>query len=445
MKKTKIVCTIGPACIEKEVMKDLFSQGMNAARINMSHGDFKQYGTIINNLRSVCSVPVILDTQGPEVRTVNEHIHFKKDDMISFGLNVDIFSKLKINNILYLNDGLDEGIVKKIKDDKVFLKMKTEGELMPNRSISFRNIKLNLPLLTKKDYEGFTYAIKNSVEFIALSFTRNKKDVLFAKEKLKDSTVKIIAKIENQEGVDNIDEIIESADAIMVARGDLGIETPSEKVPIIQKQIIKKCNLAGKPVIVATQMMESMINNKTPLRAETSDVANAIIDGADSIMLSAETSIGKYPALVVKTMSKICINTEANYNKIMGIDNKSNEIPDVIAYNAYLVSEKLNAKIICLTRSGYTARMINRFKPNNIIIAFTPNNFVASQLMISYGIIPVYYKELEEYSSKEVHNITKLCLKKGLVNKKDIVVFSAGLFIKKTTNTIIAYKVGELL
>ncbi|MDD4353151.1 MAG: pyruvate kinase [Candidatus Nanoarchaeia archaeon] len=445
IKKTKIVCTIGPACLDKNVLQELIEHGMNAARINMSHGDFNQYDKIISNLRSICNEPVILDTQGPEVRTVNDLLVFKKGDIINFGLSINIFSKLKINDTFYLNDGLDEGEIYEIKNKKVFLKMKTDGELMPNRSISFRNINLDLPLLTKKDFEGFEYAIKNNIEFIALSFTKNKKDVLFAKKNLKDSCVKIIAKIENQQGVDNIDEIIESADAIMVARGDLGIEIPSEKVPIIQKDIIKKCNVAGKPVIVATQMMESMIINKTPTRAETSDVANAIIDGADAIMLSAETSIGKYPALVVKTMTKICINTETNYNKMMGIDNKSNEIPDVIAYNAYLVSNKLNAKIICLTRSGYTARMINRFKPNNLIIAFTPNEITASQLMISYGIMPVHYKELKEYNLKEVHNITKLCLKKKFVDKDDVIVFSAGLFVKKTTNTIIAYKVKELL
>ncbi|MFA5303889.1 MAG: pyruvate kinase [Candidatus Nanoarchaeia archaeon] len=446
MKKTKIVCTIGPACIDKETMKEMFLHGMNAIRINMSHGDFKQYDTIIGNIRSMCNVPIILDTVGPEVRTVNEHIVFKKGDVVSFGLSVNIFNKLHENDVFFLNDGLDEGTVKEIKGKKVFLKMKTDGELMPNRSISFRGVKLNLALLTKKDLEGIDYAIKNNVEFIALSFTKCKNDVLSIKEKLKSSSVKIIAKIENQEGVDNIDEIISVADALMVARGDLGIEIPSEKVPIIQKKIIKKCNLAGKSVIVATQMMESMINNKTPTRAETSDVANAIIDGCDSVMLSAETSIGKYPSLVVKTMSKICINTEANYSKsITGIINESNEIPDVIAYNAYLVSERLNAKIICLTRSGYTARMINRFKPNNLIIAFTPNKIVANQLMISYGVIPVYYKELKEYSSKEVHNITKLCLKKDFVNKNDVIVFSAGLFVKKTTNTIIAYKVKDLV
>ncbi|MFA5333931.1 MAG: pyruvate kinase [Candidatus Nanoarchaeia archaeon] len=446
MKKTKIVCTIGPACIDKETMKEMFLHGMNAIRINMSHGDFSQYNTIIGNIRSVCDAPVILDTQGPEVRTVNEHIVFKKGDIVSFGLSVNIFNKLHINDTFFLNDGLDEGTVKEIKSNKVFLKMKTDGELMPNRSISFRGVNLNLPLLTKKDLQGIDYAIKNNVEFIALSFAGCKNDILIVKEKLKGSSIKVIAKIENQKGVDNIDEIILAADAVMVARGDLGIEIPSEKVPIIQKGIIKKCNLAGKPVIVATQMMESMINSKTPTRAETSDVANAIIDGADAVMLSAETSIGKYPGLVVKTMSKICINTETNYSKsIAGIVNESNEIPDVIAYNAYLVSERLDAKIICLTRSGYTARMINRFKPNNCIIAFTPNKIISSQLMISYGVMPVYYKELEEYSSKEVHNITKLCLKKGFIGKNDVIVFSAGLFVKKTTNTIIAYKVKDLI
>jgi pyruvate kinase len=444
IKKTKIVCTIGPACLDKNILQELIEHGMNAARINMSHGDFNQYDKIISNLRSIDKIPVILDTQGPEVRTINDLLIFKKGDIINFGLSVNVLNKLHKKDIFFLNDGLDEGEIYEIKDKKVFLKMKTDGELMPNRSISFRNINLDLPLLTKKDFEGFEYAIKNNIEFIALSFTKNKKDVLFAKKNLKDSCIKIIAKIENQQGVDNIDEIIESADAVMVARGDLGIEIPSEKVPIIQKEIIKKCNVAGKPVIVATQMMESMINNKTPLRAETSDVANAIIDGADCVMLSGETSIGKYPSLVVKTMSKICINTEKYWNPTHPKP-EGTLIEDVITHSAAISSNKLNAKIICLTRSGYTAKMINRFKPDNYIIAFTPNKIIASQLMICYGIFPVFYKELKEYNSEEVHNITKLCLEKKYIKESDTIIFSAGLFVKKTTNTIIAYKVKELI
>jgi pyruvate kinase len=445
MKKTKIVCTIGPACMDKKIMNNLFNYGMNAARINMSHGDFAQYDKIISNLRSVCSVPVILDTQGSEVRTVNEVIIFKKGEIISFGLSVDIFKNLKKDDILFLNDGLDEGVIVKISDKKIFLKMKNDGKLMSNKSISFKDVKLDLPLLTKKDYEGLNYAIKNNIEFVALSFTCNKKDVLFAKEKLKGSRIKIIAKIENQKGVDNIDEIILASDAVMVARGDLGIEISSEKIPLIQKEIIKKCNLAGKPVIVATQMMESMIVNKTPSRAETSDVANAIIDGTDALMLSAETSIGKYPGLVVKAMSKICINTESNYVNCFDIENMSKKIDDVIAHNVYLVSEKLNAKIICLTRSGYTAKMINKFKPKNFLLAFTPSNIVANQLMISYGIIPIFYEKIHEFEKKNVYDLTKFCLNNKLINMKDTIVFSAGLFIKKSTNTIIAYKVNELL
>jgi pyruvate kinase len=445
MKKTKIVCTIGPACIEKDVIRELFEHGMNAARINMSHGDFSQYDKILNNLRSVCNVPVILDTQGPEARTVNERIVFKKGDIVGFGLTADVFKKLRKNDIIFLNDGVDEGAISEIIGKRVFLRMKNDGELMPNRSIYVKDADLGLPLFSKKDELGFMYALKNNIEFIALSFAGSKNDVLAAKEKLKGSNAKVIAKIENQKGVDNIDEIISAADAIMVARGDLGIETPSEKIPLIQKEIIMKCNISGKPVIVATQMMESMVNSKTPTRAETSDVANAIIDGADAVMLSAETSIGKYPALAVKAMSKICLSTEANHNSATGMENKSGEINDVIAYNVYLVSEKLDAKIVCLTRSGYTARMIGRFKPNNPIIAFTPFKIIANQLMISYGVIPIFYDKMGEYADDKVYGITKFCLKNGLINEKDTIVFSAGLFIKKSTNTMIAYKVKDLI
>ncbi|MDD5054432.1 MAG: pyruvate kinase, partial [Candidatus Nanoarchaeia archaeon] len=297
-----------------------------------------------------------------------------------------------------------------------------------------------------KDLQGLKFAVKNDAGFIALSFTRSKDDVLLAKKKLKSEKVKIIAKIEDQEGVDNFDEILKVADAVMVARGDLGIEIESEKVPMIQKELIKKCNLSGKPVIVATQMMESMINNPTPTRAETSDVANAIIDGADCLMLSGETSMGKYPKQTVNAMSKICVNTEKNYvSGVRAFESSAIKLEEVIAYNAYLVSKKLNAKIICLTRSGYTARMINKFRPENFIIAFTPNKSVACQLMISYGVLPIHCSEIKEYAKKEVKNITNLCIQKKLIEKKDIIVFSAGLFVKKTTNTIIAYKAKDLV
>ncbi len=444
IKKTKILCTIGPVSMNKEVISQLYDAGMNAARINMSHGDFNQYLEIISNVRNSCNIPIIIDTQGPEVRTINENIKFKKGDIVSFGLNVNIFSKLKKGLRFFINNGLDEGVIENIKDGKVYAVMKNDGELYPNKSISFRDVKLNLPSLTKKDLEGIEFAKKNDIEFIALSFTRNKKDVLYIQEKLKGSSIKVIAKIENQEGVDNFDEIISVADGAMVARGDLGTEIDAENVPIIQKEMIKKCNLMGKPVIVATQMMESMVNNKIPTRAEVSDVANAIIDGADCVMLSAETSIGRYPILVVKTMAKICLNTEKHHSPTF-IGNESKNIEDIIAYNAGIVSSQLDAKIICLTRSGYTARIINRSRPKNYIIAFTPNRIISLQLMINYGIFPIYYKELNEYNSDEVHNITKLCLEKKFINESDNIVFSAGLFIKKTTNTIIAYKVKELM
>jgi len=417
---------------------------MNCARINTSHGDFNQYTEIINNVRSVCNVPIVLDTQGPGVRTVNDFIEFTAGQVISFGLSINIFNKLKKGIIVLLNDGLDVGTIVDIKEGLVFVKMKTNGSLKNKRSIIFKNVSLNLPCLTEKDEQSLKFAVKNNVEFVAISYTRNKNDVLLVQDKLKNSGIKLIVKIENNEGVKNFDEILSICDAVMVARGDLGVELDLETVPIIQKNIIKKCNKVGKPVIVATQMMESMITNKTPTRAETSDVANAIMDGADCVMLSGETSIGSNPELVIKTMTKICKNTEKFWiPESFNIDETDSQ--NVVTCNAASIAKTMNAQVICLTRSGFSARMINRFRPNNNVIAITPDELVSKQLMISYGVMPVFYPNVKEFNTKEVDDITKHCIKLGLLKREDTVVFVAGLFIKKTTNAIVVYEVKELL
>ncbi len=442
MKNTKIICTIGPASIKREVINELFNAGMNVARINLSHGDFKQYEVIINNVRSVGDIPIIIDTQGPEIRTINDFIEFSRGDVIKLGLSVNVFSDLSVGVKVLLNDGVDKGVITCVGDDFILVKMLTDGSIKPNRSIIFRGVNFNLPSLTKKDLLGVKFALKNNIEFIALSFTRSKSDVIALKKLLGDSGIMVIAKIENHEGVRNIDEIIDVADAIMVARGDLGVEVPSERVPIIQKRIISKCNKAGKPVIVATQMMESMIHHKSPTRAETSDVANAIIDGVDAVMLSGETSIGDYPVLVVKKVSSICRSVERFVKS--RVKEVGNSIPNNVACNAFQLSKKLGARIICLTHSGFTARLLSRFKPSNLI-AVTPNKLTYLQLMISYGVKPIFYPSMREYNNGEVDDITSIVFKDGLISADDLIVFVAGLFVKCTTNTIIVFNARNLL
>lgn len=442
MKKTKIICTIGPASMDKKTIIKMHKNGMNACRINMSHGDFKQYTKMIKNIRSVCNVPIILDTQGPEVRVVNKTKLFKKNEIVNIKLSVNIYSQLKKGKKILFNDGLDKATIVSIKKNSVDIKMNSNGKLINNRSVLIKNINIKLPILSKKDEQGIKFAVKNKLDFVAVSFANSAKNINLVKKKLGKSGIQIIAKIENALGVKKFDEILNASDAIMVARGDLGTEIPSEKIPLLQKEMIEKSNIEGKPVIVATQMMESMINNRTPTRAETSDVANAILDGADSVMLSAETSIGKHPALVVKTMTKICKNTEKSPH-MPSYETINISVEDAITNNAFQIADNLGAKIICLTRSGYTARMICRFKPDDEIIAITPNEKVARQLMISYAVNAIIFKELKE--EEKIKTTTKFCVKKKLINKNDLILFVAGLFVKKTTNTIIVYRAKEII
>lgn len=440
MKKTKIICTIGPASINKGIIKRMQVNGMNAARINTSYGDYKQYDTIIRNVRSAAEMPVILDTQGPEVRILNNNAFVKKGDLIELKLSVNVYSKLKKGIKVLINDGLIEGVISKVNKSNIIVLIKSSGELVKYRNIVFKNYNLNLPVLTLKDVKSLKYAVRKKVEFIALSYTRSSKDVELVKKKLENSGVLVIAKIEDKLGVKNHKEIIKASDAVMIARGDLGVEIPSEKIPLIQKDIISECNKLGRPVIVATQMMESMITNTSPTRAETSDVANAILDGADCVMLSGETSIGKHPPLVVKTMKKICLNTERS-EEMPDFEIKSKELVDNITSKAFNLSVELNARIICLTRSGYTARMISRFKPEREIIAFTKNKMVKNQLLLSFGVKPFVSSDYDNY---DVKKITTYCLKNKLIKAEDLIVFVAGLFIKNTTNTITVFKAGSM-
>lgn len=441
MKKTKILCTIGPASIKSKVIKRMFKNGMNACRINTSYGDYNQYSRIIKNVRNNGVAPIILDTQGREVRILNEACEVKNGEVIDLKLSLNVYKKLKTGWRVLINDGLLTGKIIKVNKNGVSVKLDNNGSLLKYRNIIFKDKDLNLPVLSKNDYETLKYAVKKKVEFVAVSYTRNAGDLDFVRKKLKNSSIKVISKIEDKSGVKNYKSIIKASDAVMIARGDLGVEIPSEKIPLIQKKIIDECNKQGKPVIVATQMMESMISNNTPTRAETSDVANAILDGADCLMLSGETSIGNHPDLVVKTMKRICVNTE-NEDVKSDFETKSSSIVDNITNNAFKLSDELNARIICLTRSGYTARMISRFKPKKEVLTFTNNKMMRNQLMINYAIKPLFFKELDKY---DVKKMTRECVKKRLIKKTDLIVFVAGLFIKNTTNTITVYKVNELL
>ncbi|MDU0894445.1 MAG: pyruvate kinase, partial [Anaerococcus sp.] len=393
LKKTKIVCTIGPSSESPEIIEDLIKNGMNVARLNFSHGTHEEHLAKMKTIRKVRRklnrpIAIMLDTKGPEIRTGNfniDEVFLKPGDVFTLttrdvegteeivsvsyeGLPNDV----EVGSVIYIDDGLVQLEVTEIKDGTdVVCRALNNGVLSNHKGVNLPGSKTNLPAITPKDIDDIKFGIENDIDLIAASFVRKKEDVYDIRKVLEDhggEHIKIISKIESQEGVDNLDEIIEASDGIMVARGDLGEEIRTELIPLVQKEIIRKCNDAAKPVITATQMLDSMIRNPRPTRAETTDVANAIIDGTDCVMLSGETAGGKYPIEAVKTMRNICVTTELSddfYQNIYDVKIKSaNTTTNSIAKSTKNIAEELNAQaIISCTASGNTSRVISKFKP----------------------------------------------------------------------------------
>ncbi|MBU0758114.1 MAG: pyruvate kinase [Nanoarchaeota archaeon] len=454
MKKTKILCTIGPASGDRSTISKMIEYGMNAARLNLSHGTFDEYKERIANIRKISDIPIILDTKGPEVR-----IFLKEDVAVNAGyairigfspkedifLDFNFYMKVKVGHRLFIEDGRIKSKVIKKDKNSIVVKFTNSGIIKNAKGINLPDTKIHLPILHKKDEEGIRFAKSENIDFIALSFTRTKYDVLQVRKALEGSDVGIIAKIENKEGLDNFADILKAADGIMVARGDLGVELPSEKIPMIQKKLINECNLKGKFVITATQMLQSMIDSPTPTRAETSDVANAILDGTDTIMLSAETAIGKYPVLAVKEMSRIAKEVEKNVTiKIPVPENMS--VAEAITHSVQSLQESVRIdKIVCLSRSGYTARMISRFKLKVDVIAITPNISVKKKLDMFFGLNSVVYPDMP--NKDRVQNTAIFALKHGILSKNEVVMFTGGIFNvgKPVTNLISIHKISDMI
>lgn len=474
MKRTKIVCTIGPTSESKEVLTNLLKNGMNVARLNFSHGSYTEHKRKIDLLREVSEeleipVAILLDTKGPELRIkefekgeafLKEGQRFVlttrdiKGNNHAVGISYNGLPKeLKTGDIVLLDDGLIQLMVEKIEDTDIICIVKNGGELKNNKSINCPDIKVNLPALTMKDREDIEFAIKEDIDFIAASFVRKKQDVLELRRLLEEKDgehIHIISKIENQEGVSNIDEIIKVSDGIMVARGDLGVEIPPEEVPLVQKLIIRKCNKKGKPVITATQMLDSMMRNPRPTRAEVTDVANAILDGTDAIMLSGETASGKYPIQAVKTMGRIALTTEDSIDYREALKKfiiRRVSVTNAISHATCNTAEELGASaIFTATSSGHTARMVSKFRPSAQIIAFTPNPKVVNKLLLVWGVYPVLIKEFK--NTDEVLEVsTRKALEKQLVNIGDLVVITAGIPVGTagTTNMIKVQTIGEII
>lgn len=476
IKKTKIVCTIGPASDSEKMLKELFKAGLNVCRLNFSHGTHEEHQIRIDRIKKVreelnLPIAIMLDTKGPEIRIKkfkNQSVLLKRDDIFTLTTKdvlgdehicsvtyENLAKELKEKDRVLIDDGLMELKVEKIENGTdIVCRVMTEGKISNNKGVNIPNVKINLPFLSQQDIDDLIFGIKNQVDFLATSFTRDSEDILAIRKVLEregGNTINIIAKIENQQGLDNIDKILEVADGIMVARGDLGIEIPSENIPLVQKTLIQKTLHAGKPVITATQMLDSMTYNLRPTRAEVTDVANAILDGSSAIMLSGETAAGRYPLETVKMMNSIAITTEAalDYEKILTDKayESSSTIGSAIAHATCSLAMEMGAQaIITASSSGETPKALAKYKPKVPIVAITPYDYTARRLSICWGVYPIIGPEFKS-TDEMFESCVAEARKHKFVGEGELAVLTAGVPIglAGSTNLLKVETVGSIL
>ena len=473
-KKTKIICTLGPSTDKDGVLESMITAGMNVARFNFSHGDHAEHGRRIAMLRDASSkvqkcVALLLDTKGPEMRlghfeggkvhlTAGETFILTAREVIGTKEIVSVNHKLlpqevKPGNEILLSDGLVSLRVERIDGDDIITTILNSGDMSDRKRVAVPGVPVKLPPISKLDVADIHFGIQQDMDYVAASFVQRASDVLAIKRLLEKagSTMGIVAKIENGEGIKNIDEILKVSDAIMVARGDLGVEIPVEEVPLVQKMIIDKCNRAGKPVITATQMLESMATNPRPTRAEASDIANAILDGTDAIMLSGETASGKYPIEAVETMARIAVRTEASlpYGDLLQLNGNISRATttDAISHATVLIAHELGANaIVTATESGYTPMMVSKYSPKATIVAVSTVPSTLRKMLLYWGVIPVA-GSVSNNTDEMVGNSIVSALAAGAVKDGDLVVVTAGvpLGATGTTNMIRVHVVGNIL
>ncbi|NLJ25366.1 MAG: pyruvate kinase [Firmicutes bacterium] len=461
MRKTKIVCTIGPASDGAETMAALLRAGMNVARINFSHGTHEEHLERLKRLRAVAKdqgvvLAIMQDIQGPKIRIGDLPGKVMLENGETFVITTEecegSANRVSVNypklpqdvgpgNVIYLDDGLLKLEVREVRGNDVYCQVMVGGELSSRKGLSLPGVTVDLPPVTEADIRDLHFGIKHGVDMIAASFVRRREGIETVREIIRSegADIPIIAKIENHEGVENIDEIIAVADGVMVARGDMGVEMQPEEVPFIQKMIIHKCNVAGKPVITATQMLDSMARNARPTRAEVTDVATAILDGTDAVMLSGETAIGRYPVLAVEMMSRIAQRTECSLleHQITETErlNDEHSIAEAISYATWQTSQDVKATaIICSTQSGSTARMVSRYRPQAPILAMTPHENVVRQLALVWGVCPILVPpthDIDDMLDVSIH----AALETGLVRRGDVVTISAGVMTDRPGST----------
>ena len=478
MKRTKIVCTIGPASETKSKIEQMIQSGLNVARLNFSHGSYQHHQMLISNIRAVSSklkvpIAILQDLQGPRIRIGNvskegikvaagqkiflvpEHFKIALKDITTFipVQYADLYRYLKPGKAILIDDGKIQLQVTAIKNKAIECKVKIGDLITANRGMNFPGSDITAPAITEKDKADLLFGLKQNIDFVALSFVKDEKDIINLRKiiyqtesqlgrKLKDyqkpkrsgnwpgTHTKIIAKIERPQAIANFEKILQAADGIMVARGDLGLEVPLEDLPLIQKRIIQHCVAVSKPVIVATQMLDSMIKYPVPTRAEVSDVANAILDGTDAIMLSGETATGKYPLRAVKVMTKIAWEMEKNdLNKSANLIPRvkmAGDITETVSFAVQNIATQVNAKlIICATTSGFTARSIAKYRPKISLLAMAATEKTRNQLCLSWGVRPHHLPFVSNFNDL-ISKIKKLLLAENLVNQKDIIVIAAG-------------------
>lgn len=476
MKKTKIVCTIGPASESVDMLVNLINAGMNVCRLNFSHGDYEEHGARIKNIREAVKitgkrVAILLDTKGPEIRTndmENGAITMKIGDSVRISMTEvlgtnekfsitypELINDVNVGSHILLDDGLIDLEVTDIDRDanEIVTVVKNEGVLKNKKGVNVPGVSVNLPGITEKDANDIRFGIGQGIDFIAASFVRRASDVLEITKILEEENathIQIIPKIENQEGIDNIDEILKVSDGLMVARGDMGVEISTEDVPVVQKALIKKCNALGKPVITATQMLDSMQRNPRPTRAEANDVANAIYDGTDAVMLSGETAAGDYPLEAVQTMARIAVRTEetlVNQDSFALKLYSKTDMTEAIGQSVGHTARNLGIQtIVAATESGHTARMISKYRPKAHIVAITFSEQKARSLSLSWG---VYATVADKPSSTdEMFNLaSKVSQEEGYASEGDLIIITAGVPVgeKGTTNLMKIQMIGSKL
>ncbi|CAG7635532.1 Pyruvate kinase [Paenibacillus solanacearum] len=466
MRKTKIICTMGPSCDSVEVLKQLLEAGMNVARLNLAHGDIEEQRARIRSIRQASRetgipVAIMLDIKGPEIRIgllKEKSYELLAGDVLMLTTEriegdasrisvsyAELPGDVSVDSSILLDDGLIELKVEQVEGTEIRCRIVNGGTIKSRKGVNLPGIRTSLPGVTERDVEHILFGIEERIDMIAVSFVRRAEDILQIRDMLESrgaGYIQLISKIENQEGVEALDAILAASDGLMVARGDLGVEIPVEDVPLIQKQMIHKCNLVGKPVITATHMLDSMQVNPRPTRAEASDVANAVLDGTDVIMLSGETAAGKYPVESVQTMAAIAEKAESMipYTELLAQKRalQKTDITEVVSQSAVGASLDLEAKaIITPTETGFTARMVSKYRPKAPIIAVTSHEEVLRRLCLVWGVIPVQGKRVDttdEMFQSAVHSGSRL----GLLEQGDLVVVTAGVPVGKsgTTNFI---------